>query len=155
MLMISSSCLHENTELTRCTHAHNLQDSTDKVLALLSALENLGKGLSEKHVFDLEEFYIQTAFAAEAAVHRVTALTALESFDGDIREEFPVNAKSIVHGNYNLEPDFSRMQPAYKPAVMRLIELRKLVPDHANIHLIEIERKYEETMKDIRKKVKR
>jgi hypothetical protein len=134
--------------------SHTLQDTTDNILTLLSTLDKLGQDLFEKHVNELEYFFSQTAFSSEAEVNRKTAIAALETFDNDIQEQFPIIAEQLAKGSYDLELDFFKMQPSYKPAVRRLTELKRHVLDHVSIHLSAVERKYKQTMDDTKKKVK-
>ena len=132
---------------------NELQGTVDNILALSSTLEKLGKDLLDAHVHQLEAFYTDTALSSEAAVHRATALKALVSYDQEIKEEFPAIAELIINCTYDLEADFHKKHPSYTDARKRMMALVDVVPDHAQLHLTEMERKFKETMAETKKKV--
>ncbi len=86
-------------------------------------------------------------------MHHKAVLKVLESFDDEIKDEFPTIAEALVRGHHNLEADFHAKQRGYKQAVERLKCLADFVPDHAKLYLNESERRYKETMDDAKKKV--
>ncbi len=132
-----------------------LQDSVDTITTLLSTFEKLGKNRFKEQIEVLELLYRRTAFESEAAIHHKTALAALQEFDDEIKLEFPKIADHLLKGSYDyqLEMDFDRMQPKYRPAKKRLVELARIVPEQAKLSLMEISREYEEMMSGIKVKV--
>jgi hypothetical protein len=123
---------------------------------LLSTFEKLGKNRFEEQIEVLELLYRRTAFESEAAIHHKTAIAALKEFDDEIQLEFSRIADFIVSGTYDIQltMDFEKMQPKYRPATQRLMELADIVPEQANLSLKEISRKYEDMMSGIKDKVK-
>jgi hypothetical protein len=145
--------MHTPAHIT-CTLTNTLQDSVDKILTVLSTLEMLGRDHFEKSALELESFYSRTAYSSDAMVQRAKALEALETFKIDVQGEFPIIGERVAKGNFNFDPLFLRMQPTYPPAIKRLTDLKKHVPEHANIHLSEIERKYKEMEDETKKRVR-
>jgi hypothetical protein len=123
------------------------------MLTVLSTLEKLGKDHYGKSAQDLETFYIHTAFSSEASLLRVKALSAIDSFPDEIKDEFPAIGKRIANGKYNLEQAFFKMQPTYQTNMRKLADLRKPVPEHANVYVSEVERKFHEMIDETKKKV--